>query len=82
MRVSKIWPALRLANNRKHKVIGRTIKLIASTKLKKGIKYQGELDGSSIAITLCLMITRIILISQNVKASLRLNPNVVVKGYL
>jgi len=40
-----IWPALMLANKRKHKVIGRTKILTISTKDRKGIKYQGVLAG-------------------------------------
>lgn len=34
-----------LASRRKHKVMGRTIILTSSTTLRKGIKYQGELEG-------------------------------------
>lgn len=43
-----MWPALMLANNRKHKVIGRTNKLIASTTLKKEARYQGAPNGKSL----------------------------------
>jgi hypothetical protein len=68
------------AKSRKHKVKGRTITLVNSTKHKKGIKYHGELAGriedKLNTFTLC----NNILTTQQVSAALKLNAKVVVTG--
>jgi hypothetical protein len=75
-------PALILASNRKHKVIGRTTILTTSTRHKKGIKYQGELLGSSLAKDEPFTRVNRILVIHKHKAIERLNLKVVVNGYL
>lgn len=75
-----MWPALILANKRKHKVTGRTIILTISTILKKEIKYQGELAGTKKEILLFLIIKSRILRNQTIKAILKLKAKVVVTG--
>ncbi len=75
-------PALILANNRKHKVIGRTKILTISTNLRKGTKYQGELTGKREAIQSFFNASKKIVSSHIVKATLKLKAKVVVTGYL
>jgi len=69
-----------LAKSRKHKVIGRTIILINSTKHKKGTKYQGELEGRREDGNLYFIDCKITPPNQHEKAALKLNPKVVVTG--
>jgi len=82
MRVKRICPALMLANNRKHKVTGRTKILISSTIDKNGIKYQGELEGSTAAAFKLLIFWIKTPLSQNEKAKLKLKLRLVVTGKL
>jgi len=77
-----MWPALILASNRKHKVIGRTTILINSTTLKNEIKYQGEFEGSTEETLKCLVLWITTPLSQKDRAALKLNIIVVVKGKL
>jgi hypothetical protein len=56
--------------------------LTASTKHKKGIKYQGELLGRSLASDEPFTKVNKILVIHRHKAIERLNPRVVVRGYL
>jgi len=77
---NKICPALILANNRKHKVTGRTEILINSTTLKKDAKYQGEFKGKREDKDLTFTKNIIILTNQNNKAILKLKLKVVVTG--
>jgi len=69
-----------LANNRKHKVIGRTIELTNSTTLKNGAKYQGEFNGSKLDTKLGFNVMINTLRHHSLKASPRLNLKVVVVG--
>jgi len=73
-------PALILANNRKHKVIGRTMILINSTNLRKGIKYQGVFTGNRLEATINFTSCNRTLDNHKHKAILKLNPKVVVTG--
>lgn len=68
------------ASKRKHKVIGRTTILISSTNLKKGAKYQGELDGRITPPTEILNSIKRTLLNHNERAILRLKPSTVVTG--
>lgn len=77
---SKICPALILASNRKDKVTGRTNKLTNSTIDKKGIKYQGELEGKIAAIVLGFKNKKIKLEFHKQTATLKLKERVVVTG--
>jgi hypothetical protein len=81
IRESKICPALILANKRKDNVIGRTNKLTASTKLKKGTKYQGVLAGRTAAIVLGFKNNNNNLEIQNDIAKLKFKEKTVVIGY-
>jgi len=69
-----------LANNRKHKVIGRTIILMSSTILRNGTKYQGEFLGRTEDTVKYLLPCSKIPLNQNNKAALKLKPNLVVTG--
>lgn len=80
MRAIRTWPAVILANKRKHKVIGRTITLINSTTDKKGTKYQGELDGRKEEINLNFNNWRRIPLNQHERAAPILKLKVVVMG--
>jgi hypothetical protein len=71
-----------LASSRKQRVIGRTSTLTTSTKHKKGTKYQGELEGSIAEKKVALFICKKTPPNQQERAALRLNPKVVVTGYL
>jgi hypothetical protein len=82
IRDNRMWPALILAKRRKHRVIGRTKILINSTTLRKGIKYQGELEGSSAAEDLGFIRRRLTLANHRQKAPPKLKDKVVVTGYL
>jgi hypothetical protein len=46
-----IWPAVRLAPNRRARIRGRTPILTVSIKIKKGFSPEGAPDGKSDAIT-------------------------------
>lgn len=70
------------ASNRKQRVTGRTSTLTTSTKHKKGTKYQGEFEGNIAEKKVDLFICKKIPPSQQARAALRLNPKVVVTGYL
>jgi len=63
-------------------VIGRTRILINSTTLKKGIKYQGELEGNSAAEELGFIKSNLTLANHKQKAPAKLKDKVVVTGYL
>ena len=69
-----------LASNRKHKVIGRTMILTISTRLKNEIKYHGELEGTSNEMLLFFVSRSSILINHSVNAKLKLKASVVVTG--
>lgn len=71
-----------MANSRKHKVIGRTIILTASTNLKKGTKYHGELEGNTFWKDILLKRKSKILLNHKDLAKNKLNPKVVVTGNL
>jgi len=75
-------PALILARRRKHKVIGRTIILIISTKDRKGIKYQGVLAGKREEAEEGLTTKIITLANHKDKAAAKLKDKVVVTGKL
>jgi len=77
-----MWPALILAKSRKQRVTGRTKILINSTTLKKGIKYQGELEGNSAAEDLGFIRSNLTLANHKQKAPPKLKDRVVVTGYL
>jgi len=82
MRANRTCPAVMLANSRKQSVMGRTSTLTTSTKHRKGTKYQGELEGSIAEKKEALFICKKIPPNQQERAALRLNPKVVVTGYL
>lgn len=75
-------PALILAKRRKHRVIGRTMMLIISTKDKKGIKYQGVLAGNKEEVDEGFTKKIITLANHKANAAARLKDNVVVTGKL
>jgi len=77
-----MWPALILAKRRKHKVIGRTMILIISTKDKKGIKYQGVLAGNKEEVDEGFTKKIITLASHKDSAAAKLKDKVVVTGKL
>lgn len=77
-----ICPALILAKRRKHKVIGRTIILIISTRDKKGIKYQGVLAGNREEADEGFTKKIRTLANHKANAAARLKDNVVVIGKL
>lgn len=71
-----------LANRRKHKVMGRTEMLTSSTRHKKGTRYQGEFCGRTAEKTFDFIVCKKMPHNQQESAALRLNPKVVVTGYL
>lgn len=75
-------PALILAKSRKHKVIGRTIILIISTKDKKGIRYHGVFAGKRDEVDIGLTKKMITLAIHKDRATAKLNDRVVVTGKL
>jgi len=75
-------PALILARRRKHKVIGRTIILIISTKDKKGTRYHGVLAGKREDADKGFTKKIITLANHKDRAAAKLNANVVVIGKL
>lgn len=76
-------PALILANSRKHRVIGRTLILVASTILKKGARYHGDPLGSNLELDLFFTKYKSITVpNQKERANERLKASVVVTGYL
>jgi len=80
--LSIICPALILAKRRKHRVIGRTIILIISTKDKKGTKYQGVLAGSKEEADEGFTRKIITLANHKANAAAKLKDKVVVTGKL
>lgn len=77
-----MWPALIFAKRRKHRVIGRTIILIISTKDKKGIRYHGVLVGKREEAAIGLTKKIMMLASHKDSAAAKLNDKVVVTGNL
>lgn len=69
-----------LANKRKHKVIGRTNNLTASTTLKKETKYQGEPTGKSLETDIDFISIKKIVESQRKRDIEKLKDKVVVIG--
>lgn len=82
MSLNIMCPALILANKRKHRVIGRTIILIISTRDKKGIRYQGVLAGNKEEVDEGLTKKMITLANHNANAAAKLKDKVVVTGKL
>jgi len=77
-----ICPALIFAKSRKHKVIGRTIILIISTRDKKGMRYHGVFDGKREEVDIGLTKKMITLANHKDRAAAKLNDKVVVIGKL
>jgi len=80
--LSMICPALMFAKSRKHKVTGRTMILIISTKDKKGIRYHGVLAGNRDEVDIGLTKKMITLANHKDRAAAKLNDKVVVTGKL
>lgn len=80
--LNRICPALIFANNRKQRVIGRTLKLINSTKQRKGTRYQGEFEGKRTEKVRSFTIRIATLAIHKLKARVKLNLNEVVTANL
>lgn len=80
--LNMMCPALMFARSRKHRVIGRTIILIISTKDKKGIRYHGVLAGKRDEVDMGLTKKMITLANHKDRAAAKLNDKIVVTGKL